>query len=267
MDWLTAPEWWWGRLILERGLAAVYLVAFVCAARQFRGLIGTPRHAAGAGIPGAPVDSDPPRACSICATPTASSPPSAGPVRRSPPRWSAGLADAVPVWGAMLLWLVLWVLYLSIVNVGQIWYSFGWESLTLEAGLLVVFVGNDDVAAAGARHVADALAAVPRRVRRRADQAARRPLLARPHLSGLPPRDATDARPAQLVLPSPAAAVAPRGGGRQSLRAARRPVRVVRSATDRRCRRARSSQHPAVARPVGQLRVAELVDDRPGRSA
>ena len=46
----------------------------------------------------------------------------------------------------MLLWLVLWVGYLSIVNVGQIWYSFGWESLLLETGLLVVFVGNDAVA-------------------------------------------------------------------------------------------------------------------------
>ena len=58
----------------------------------------------------------------------------------------AGVADTVPVWTAMLLWLVLWVCYLSIVNVGQIWYSFGWESLLLETGLLVVFVGNDAVA-------------------------------------------------------------------------------------------------------------------------
>ena len=41
MDWLTASEWCWGRLILERGVAAVYVVAFVCAARQFRGLIGS----------------------------------------------------------------------------------------------------------------------------------------------------------------------------------------------------------------------------------
>ena len=57
-----------------------------------------------------------------------------------------GLADVVPLWVAILLWLLLWVSYLSIVNVGQIWYSFGWESLLLEAGLLVVFVGNEEVA-------------------------------------------------------------------------------------------------------------------------
>jgi hypothetical protein len=42
----------------------------------------------------------------------------------------------------MLVWLVLWVLYLSIVNVGQRFYSFGWESLLLEAGFLAIFLGN-----------------------------------------------------------------------------------------------------------------------------
>ena len=42
-----------------------------------------------------------------------------------------------------LLWAVLWLLYLSIVNVGQTWYGFGWESLLLEAGFLAVFLGND----------------------------------------------------------------------------------------------------------------------------
>jgi hypothetical protein len=46
----------------------------------------------------------------------------------------------------MALWLVLWVLYLSIVNVGQQWYGFGWESLLLEAGFWAIFLGNDRVA-------------------------------------------------------------------------------------------------------------------------
>ena len=41
----------------------------------------------------------------------------------------------------MLAWLVLWVLYLSIVNVGQTFYGFGWESLLLEAGFLAIFLG------------------------------------------------------------------------------------------------------------------------------
>ena len=40
MGWLSAPEYWLGRLILERGIAIVYVFAFVAAARQFRALIG-----------------------------------------------------------------------------------------------------------------------------------------------------------------------------------------------------------------------------------
>ena len=52
-------------------------------------------------------------------------------------RWWPGSPTSFRCGLAMLLWLLLWVLYLSIVNVGQIWYSFGWESLLLEAGLLV----------------------------------------------------------------------------------------------------------------------------------
>ena len=34
------------------------------------------------------------------------------------------------------------MLYLSIVNVGQIWYSFGWESLLLETGFIAIFLGS-----------------------------------------------------------------------------------------------------------------------------
>ena len=55
-------------------------------------------------------------------------------------------ADRLPVAGWMALWLALWALYLSIVNVGQIWYGFGWESLLLEAGFLVAFLGPAHVA-------------------------------------------------------------------------------------------------------------------------
>eukprot|EP00075_Anas_platyrhynchos_P035279 XP_027324532.1 lipase maturation factor 1 isoform X1 [Anas platyrhynchos] len=40
----------------------------------------------------------------------------------------------------MVLMAVLWALYLSLVNVGQIWYSFGWESQLLETGFLAIFL-------------------------------------------------------------------------------------------------------------------------------
>jgi hypothetical protein len=46
-----------------------------------------------------------------------------------------------PSWLSMSAWFVLWAIYLSFVNVGQIFYGFGWESLLLEAGALAVFLG------------------------------------------------------------------------------------------------------------------------------
>ena len=58
-----------------------------------------------------------------------------------------GLTDSAPVWVSLVAWAVPWVLYQSIVNVGQTWYSFGWESLLLETGFLAIFLGPADVAA------------------------------------------------------------------------------------------------------------------------
>ena len=40
-----------------------------------------------------------------------------------------------------IVWLALWLLYLSFVNVGQIFYGFGWETLLLEAGFFTIFAG------------------------------------------------------------------------------------------------------------------------------
>src|SRR5437016_4827933 len=36
---------------------------------------------------------------------------------------------------------MLWVLYLSFVNVGQVFYGFGWESILSEAGFYTIFLG------------------------------------------------------------------------------------------------------------------------------
>lgn len=145
MDWFSAPEYWVGRLVLERGAAAIYLLGFIAAALQFRALIGErgilpiPRFLARQSFWRTPSlfhlrYSD--RLFSVLAWLGAAL--SAAVV--------AGAADAVPLWAAMVMWLALWVLYLSIVNVGQTWYSFGWESLLLETGFLMIFVGNHDVA-------------------------------------------------------------------------------------------------------------------------
>ncbi|XP_061823254.1 lipase maturation factor 1 [Nerophis lumbriciformis] len=40
----------------------------------------------------------------------------------------------------MVIMVSLWVLYHSLVNVGQLWYSFGWESQLLETGFLAIFL-------------------------------------------------------------------------------------------------------------------------------
>ncbi|MDX3092508.1 MULTISPECIES: lipase maturation factor family protein [Streptomyces] len=145
MGWFTEPDYWVSRLVFQRGLAALYLVAFLGAALQFRALIGergmlpVPRFTARVPFRRAPSVfhlrySD--RffagwAWTGCAVSAA---------------LVAGADGWLPLWGAMLLWLVPWVMYLSIVNVGQTWYGFGWESLLLETGFLAVFLGNDEVA-------------------------------------------------------------------------------------------------------------------------
>jgi hypothetical protein len=147
MGWFSAPEYWLGRLVLERGVAAIYLIAFLAAALQFRALIGehgmlpVPRYLARQ---------------SFWQTPSLFH------LRYSDRLFAgvswfgaalstaivAGAADLAPLWAAMPMWLTLWALYLSIVNVGQTWYGFGWESLLLEAGFLMIFLGNDRVAPA-----------------------------------------------------------------------------------------------------------------------
>ncbi|AYN38182.1 lipase maturation factor family protein [Streptomyces dangxiongensis] len=145
MDWFTAPGYWLSQLVFQRALAAVYLVAFLSAALQFRALLGErgmlpiPRFTARVRFRRAPSlfklhYSD--RFFAACA-------------------WTgcavsvallAGADSALPLWAGILLWLVPWALYLSIVNVGQTWYAFGWESLLLETGFLAAFLGNDEVA-------------------------------------------------------------------------------------------------------------------------
>lgn len=58
----------------------------------------------------------------------------------------AGLADVAPTPVVTVVWVALFALYLSYVNVGQVWYAFGWESLLLEATVLAALFGGRDVA-------------------------------------------------------------------------------------------------------------------------
>jgi len=141
MGWFEAPNYWLSRFVLERLLGLVYLAAFLVAANQFpallgeRGLLPVPRFLRHAGWKQAPSlfqlhYSD--RFLRVLAW--------GGAVV------AAALVVGLPQRGPLLVtvaaWAVLWVLYVSIVNVGQIFYGFGWESLLCEAGFLAIFLGN-----------------------------------------------------------------------------------------------------------------------------
>ena len=139
-DWLHAPDYWIARLVLQRGLGLIYLIAFAVALEQFpallgeRGLLPVPRYLERARFLDAPslfhfgYSDRLLRAVSV-----------AGIVLSL--AIVAGLPDGWPAPLTIAIWLVLWALYLSIVNVGQTFYAFGWESLLLEAGFLAAFLG------------------------------------------------------------------------------------------------------------------------------
>src|SRR5690348_9716075 len=57
------------------------------------------------------------------------------------------LSERGPLWLSMAVWASLYLLYLSIMNVGQIFYGFGWESMLLEAGFLAILLGTNRMAA------------------------------------------------------------------------------------------------------------------------
>src|SRR5262249_6207724 len=126
------------------------------------------------------------------------------------------------------------------------------------------FPGQREHAAANANCVAGAVAAVPPGVRCRPDQNPPRPVLARPDVPVLPPRDPADAEPAELVFSPPAEMDAPHGGAWQSHRPAGGRVGVFPATANRRYRGADHDRAPGLVDPVGQLRLVELVDTGPG---
>ncbi|XP_045849414.1 lipase maturation factor 1 isoform X2 [Meles meles] len=144
---LRAGTFWLTRIVLLRALAFVYFVAFLVAFQQNKQLIGD-------------------RGLLPCRTYLKS----VQQYFRGPVGWDAvsyaptvlwlldwshmdsnldtlallglGISSFVLLTGCanMVLMATLWVLYMSLVNVGQIWYSFGREAQLLETGFLGVFL-------------------------------------------------------------------------------------------------------------------------------
>ncbi|NLU85053.1 lipase maturation factor family protein [Rhodococcus sp. HNM0569] len=141
--WFVANDYAIGAWVFRKGLAALYLVAFVAALRQFRALLGT------RGLTPIP---------DFVAESSMRASPSVFHWRYTDRFFAAvawvgvavsagllfGLTEVLPLPALMACWALLWLAYLSIVNVGQIWYGFGWESLLLEAGFLAVFLGGTE---------------------------------------------------------------------------------------------------------------------------
>jgi hypothetical protein len=142
---LESTDYEIARLLIERGLGAIYLIGFVVAFVQFPALAGE------RGLEPAP---------ELLRHVRFRDAPSIFHVRYSDNLLRlvaatgavlaalvvAGVAAALPLPLTMLVWLVLWALYLSIMNIGGTFYGFGWESQLVETGLLAVFLGNGQFA-------------------------------------------------------------------------------------------------------------------------
>jgi hypothetical protein len=138
-------EYWYSRWLFERALAAIYLVAFIAAATQFVPLLG--QHGlepAGRWMQQVPFRVSPSlfylfprdavfRACAWLGVSLAIVALSSFPQQMGP-------------WMSAAVWGMLWLLYLSFVNVGQTFYGFGWETLLCEVGFFTIFAGASRMA-------------------------------------------------------------------------------------------------------------------------
>jgi hypothetical protein len=135
------PTYWLTRFVILRWLGFVYLIAFLVAVNQIVPLIGehgltparlfTERVAAHFGSHGAAFLQFPSvfwAGVSDTAMLTVS--------------W-AGVALSLAVvlgYANGMIMFALWALYMSIVNIGQDWYGYGWEIQLLETGFLAIFL-------------------------------------------------------------------------------------------------------------------------------
>src|SRR5580698_4231620 len=143
VEGLPTSSYWLTRFCFQRALGAIYLIAFVIAANQYTPLLG--EH----GL--LPVKLFLPRA-------TFWEAPSIFWINDSDAFITAmvwcgiglsvlavtGISERWSIWLSVAVWTLLWVIYLSLVNVGQVFYGFGWETILLETGFLAIFLGSSN---------------------------------------------------------------------------------------------------------------------------
>ena len=134
-------EYWYSRWLFERALAAIYLVAFIAAAVQFVPLLGERGlEPVGRWIEQVPFRQSPslfyflPKDTAFRAAAWLGIVLSLAALGSWPQRLGTLAASSV--------WAVLWLLYLSFVNIGQTFYGFGWETLLCEVGFFAIFLGG-----------------------------------------------------------------------------------------------------------------------------
>ena len=145
-SWAGATDYDVARFVVQRGIAAIACIAFVSALLQFPALVGE------RGLLPVPRFMERPYARSL-------------PViwrwwRYTDARLRAlatggaivsfaivvGVPQLGPAWVPAVCFLLLWLAYLSIADVGQTFTAFGWESLLVESLFTVAFLGSDSVA-------------------------------------------------------------------------------------------------------------------------
>ncbi|MET0390455.1 MAG: lipase maturation factor family protein, partial [Polyangiales bacterium] len=132
----AAPTFWLTRWVFLRALGFVYTIAFGIALQQIVPLIGDQ------GLQPASLYLTRLRAyTSFWQHPTLFWPGVSDAGLRAAA--GCGLALALLLFAGIdhaLITAALWVLYLSIVHIGQVFYGYGWETLLLETGFLAVFL-------------------------------------------------------------------------------------------------------------------------------
>ena len=143
-DMVAGEGYWLVRFVFQRGLAVLYLVAFLVAANQFRPLAGEDGLLPLADVVERTSFRERPSLFQFVPTDRAVGITAWSGVALSVVALAAGpywLPEPYAVPAAMALWAALWGLYQSFVNVGQRFYGYGWESMLLETGFLAIFLG------------------------------------------------------------------------------------------------------------------------------
>jgi hypothetical protein len=136
----SSPDYWYSRFVFEKGLALIYLIAFLVAANQAVPLLGARGLLPAARLTQYLSFRQSPSLFFLSSTDTS--------LRLA--AWTgvalAGLALSGYAGQRSIVsattWAMLWVLYLSFVNVGDLFYGFGWETMLLETGFLAIFLGG-----------------------------------------------------------------------------------------------------------------------------